>query len=119
LTHQQELNQAILLLVENGSAVSRAASITSWSHRTIGTVGAQGWMTKEETAGDEEAEELAFGKQNYTIKEFCLLYGISRTFYYELSRKGRAPDTIKIGKKVLIPRAAAENWNAAMGADGE
>lgn len=64
--------------------------------------------------GDDEAEELAMGKQNYTVNEFCMLYGIGRTFFYELLKAGRGPQIIKVGRKTLIPRHCAEAWQESM-----
>ena len=96
---RQEILQAIQVLVMNGYGVFRVPTEV---------------LPRVQPVEDDEAEELALGKQNYTIKEFCMLYGIGRTFFYELIRQEKGPNTIKIGKKVLIPRAAAEHWQACM-----
>lgn len=61
--------------------------------------------------GDDEAEELAMGKQNYTVNEFCMMYGIGRTFFYDLLKQGAGPEIVKIGRKTMIPRQAAQTWH--------
>jgi len=45
-----------------------------------------------------------------TIREFCTDFRISRATFYRLARDGRGPKAVRIGRKVLIPRAAAEQW---------
>jgi excisionase family DNA binding protein len=41
------------------------------------------------------------------VNEFCELYGVSRSFAYELMDRGKLR-TIKLGKRRLIPVEAAE-----------
>ena len=43
----------------------------------------------------------------YTVKECAEKLGISRNFAYKAARKGIAPfdDAIRIGKKIIIPKA--------------
>lgn len=62
----------------------------------------------------EEVEELAMGKQTYSVNEFCMLYGISRTFFYDLLKNGRGPDIMKVGRKTLVAKHAAEAWALRM-----
>ena len=45
-----------------------------------------------------------------SIPEFCAAYGISRSCLYNMMADGRAPKSVKIGKKRLISVAAAEAW---------
>lgn len=41
------------------------------------------------------------------VNEFCELYGVSRSFAYELMDRGKLR-TVKIGKRRLIPVESAE-----------
>ena len=68
-------------------------------------------MAAPAVTGDDEAEELAMGKQNYTVNEFCMMYGIGRTFFYDLLKQGAGPEIVKIGRKTMIPRQAAQTWH--------
>ena len=45
-----------------------------------------------------------------SIKEFCKRHGISESWFYQLQREGKAPRTIKIGKRTLITPDAAAEW---------
>lgn len=97
-----EISKAILLLVANGYAVYRVPSEQ---------------LPKVLAPSDEEVEELAMGKQGYTVNEFCMLYGISRTFYYELQKQERGPEIMNVGKRTIISKAAADAWRIRMEAD--
>jgi excisionase family DNA binding protein len=46
----------------------------------------------------------------FTVAQFCETHGISPTTFYELKKEGRAPSVVKIGRRTLIPREAAEDW---------
>jgi excisionase family DNA binding protein len=46
-------------------------------------------------------------RKTYTVTEMAKLLGIGRTSAYEAVRTGQIP-TLKIGKRVLVPRAALE-----------
>ncbi|MFM2045552.1 MAG: Helix-turn-helix domain [Pseudomonadota bacterium] len=50
----------------------------------------------------------------YSIQGFCARYGISRTLFYALLRTGEGPATVKIGRRRLIARQAAEAWFRAL-----
>ena len=97
-----EIDKAILLLIANGYGVFRLPS---------------DMLPKVTPPNEEEAEELALGQKNYTVSEFCMLYGIGRTFFYELLKQHKGPGIMKIGRKTLIPRACAEAWQAQMEAE--
>lgn len=45
-----------------------------------------------------------------TINDFCEAYSISRSYFYKLKEQNRAPKTFTLGRKVLISRQAAEEW---------
>lgn len=95
-----DINQAILLLLSSGYGVFRVPSEV---------------LPRVTQPSEDEAEELAMGKKNYTVKEFCLMYGISRTFFYELLKRGNGPEIIKIGRKTMIQREAAQIWHDCAG----
>jgi|GEM_PF-2340398 len=53
-----------------------------------------------------------------TIAEFCARYHINRVTLFKLRRSGLGPDTLQIGRKVLITFEAAKAWEARMTARG-
>ena len=46
----------------------------------------------------------------YTVKEFCLLYKMTRPTFYKMLRAGKAPKNIKVGRKRLIARSSIREW---------
>lgn len=50
----------------------------------------------------------------FTINDFCKAYSISRSLFYKLQHQGKAPQTFKLGKRVLISSDAAEQWQKSM-----
>jgi len=50
----------------------------------------------------------------FTIPQFCQAHGISRALFYILQREGRAPASMKVGRRRLIARESAEAWRRAM-----
>jgi len=46
----------------------------------------------------------------YTVNEFCALYRVSRSQLYKLWREGQGPKFMKLGKRRLISRFAADQW---------
>ena len=46
----------------------------------------------------------------YSIAEFCSAHRISRSGFYNAIARGEAPATMRIGRRVLISREAAEDW---------
>jgi predicted DNA-binding transcriptional regulator AlpA len=50
----------------------------------------------------------------FTVPEFCEAHGISRALYYILAREGRAPASMKVGRRRLIARESAEAWRRQM-----
>lgn len=53
-------------------------------------------------------------KQSFSIKEFCELHAISRSFFYVLREKGEAPRLMKVGRRTLISAEAAAEWRKSM-----
>jgi len=49
-------------------------------------------------------------QQVLTIAQFCDVNQISRGFFNVLKQRGEAPDYIKVGRRVLITTAAADEW---------
>ncbi|MSQ17763.1 MAG: DNA-binding protein [Dehalococcoidia bacterium] len=49
-----------------------------------------------------------------TVTEAAEVLGVGRNFAYELARVGKLP-TIRLGRKVLVPRAALEKMLAGAG----
>ncbi|MFK3739398.1 hypothetical protein [Massilia sp. TN1-12] len=47
---------------------------------------------------------------SYTIPQFCDAYHFSRVHYYSLKKQGLAPAEIRVGRRVIITRRAAEQW---------
>lgn len=52
----------------------------------------------------------------YTIPHFCTAYFISRAHYYALKEKGLTPQEIRLGRRIIITRRAAEEWEERMAA---
>jgi predicted DNA-binding transcriptional regulator AlpA len=49
----------------------------------------------------------------FSIAEFCLAHGISRTIFYELKKRGEGPRMMKIVGRDYISREAAIEWRRA------
>jgi predicted DNA-binding transcriptional regulator AlpA len=52
-------------------------------------------------------------RRSYTIREFCGAHGISQGLYEKLRKEGAAPREFRLGRRVLISVAAAEEWIAS------
>jgi len=50
-------------------------------------------------------------KRNFTILEFSEVYGLSKTLIYSEIKKGTLRP-FKVGKKTLISKEAAEQWQS-------
>jgi predicted DNA-binding transcriptional regulator AlpA len=51
---------------------------------------------------------------SYTIPQFCAAYHISRVHYYTLKAQNQTPQEIRLGRRVIITRRAAEAWEEKM-----
>ncbi|KAB0471142.1 hypothetical protein K6V72_10085 [Ralstonia insidiosa] len=51
---------------------------------------------------------------SYTIPQFCAAYHFSRVYYYSLKAQGKGPKELRLGRRVVIPRKCAEEWEAQM-----
>jgi hypothetical protein len=60
---------------------------------------------------DQKAAEMAaFASNLFTIPEFCASVRISERQYFRLRCDGRGPRVTAMGGKVLITRAAIQEW---------
>ena len=57
-------------------------------------------------------------REAYTVKEFCVAFRISVDMFWKMRRAGWAPALMKVGTKVLISTAAAEQWKREREAAG-
>jgi excisionase family DNA binding protein len=55
-----------------------------------------------------EAREIA--PAAYSIMEFCRAYGLGRSTFYRLQATGDAPRIMAVGRRRLITREAADEW---------
>jgi len=51
---------------------------------------------------------------SYTIPQFCDAYHFSRVHYYTLKQQGLTPRELRLGRRVVITRRAAEEWEDRM-----
>ena len=49
-----------------------------------------------------------------TVAQFCDDHNIGRTLYYQLEKDGKAPRSMKVGRRRLISAEAAAEWRARM-----
>lgn len=49
-------------------------------------------------------------KQALSVESFCEQFGISKSFFYKLRQKGKAPRTMTIGRRRLITPDAIAEW---------
>jgi excisionase family DNA binding protein len=52
-------------------------------------------------------------REAYAVSEFCDRYGICRQTFYEEVRRGRLR-ALKLGKRTLVLRRDAENWEQSL-----
>jgi predicted DNA-binding transcriptional regulator AlpA len=69
--------------------------------------------THEADESSNEASLIAMALA-FTVPQFCRLHSLSRATYYNLAREGRAPASMKVGRRRLIARESAEAWRRAM-----
>jgi len=55
----------------------------------------------------------------FDIPAFCAAHSISRSYFYEIQKKGNGPRLMKIGKRRLISHEAAAEWRHRMEAEGQ
>lgn len=50
----------------------------------------------------------------FSIQKFCEAHAISRSMLFQLWKAGQGPAVMKIGRRTLISREAAEAWRRQM-----
>ncbi len=50
----------------------------------------------------------------YGVQQFCYAHNLGRATFYSLVKQGRGPRLMKIGRRTLISREAAEEWRRQM-----
>ena len=61
---------------------------------------------------DRETAARTMSGEIYSLADFIKLVGISRPTFYNLKKRGEAPQFFKMGRKVMITREAYEQWIA-------
>ena len=51
-----------------------------------------------------------YEQDEYSIPEFCTRNRISQSFYFLIQKNGIGPRVMRVGKRTLISREAAEDW---------
>ncbi|AVM76065.1 helix-turn-helix domain-containing protein [Magnetospirillum gryphiswaldense] len=54
-------------------------------------------------------------KEAYSVSDFCSTYSISKSFFYELVKKG-AIRPVKIGNKTVVPKSEGDRLLAGVAA---
>jgi hypothetical protein len=69
-------------------------------------------MARAEVTGrkPEASESPPVVREAYTVKEFCRAFRISEDMFWKMRRAGWAPALMKVGTRVLISVAAADQW---------
>jgi hypothetical protein len=58
---------------------------------------------------------MSDAEESLTINEFCAAEKICRATFYNLLRKGRGPDTIRVGSHIRITAEARRRWHQKLG----
>ena len=53
-------------------------------------------------------------RQAYSVEEFAEAYGLSRATIYNLWKANAGPRAMRVGRRTLISRVAAEEWRHAI-----
>lgn len=53
-------------------------------------------------------------KELLTVAEFCKAASIGKATFYNLKQAGKAPVSVKVGRRTLISRTAFEKWIAEL-----
>lgn len=49
-------------------------------------------------------------KHAFSVPEFCAAYSIGRAKLYRMLKAGEGPRIMKVGRKTIISKEAAEEW---------
>lgn len=52
--------------------------------------------------------------ETFDVPSFCKAYGIGRSTLYRLWREGNGPVPMRVGRRVIISRPAADQWRRRM-----
>lgn len=61
-----------------------------------------------------ETHQHDASKEALTIEQFARAHSISRGHVYNLIRKGHGPRLMRVGKRTLVSKEAAEEWRRRM-----
>jgi hypothetical protein len=50
----------------------------------------------------------------YTVKSFCEIHHIARSYFYTLLKEGQGPDIYKLGRRTYVSGKAAAEWRRRM-----
>jgi hypothetical protein len=53
---------------------------------------------------------MADEQDAFSIPEFCRRNGFGPGLYFKIARDGRGPRVMRVGRRTLISREAAEEW---------
>lgn len=54
------------------------------------------------------------GSAAFSVDQFCVMYGVSRTFVYSMWKRGIGPRAMKVGRRTLISAEAAADWRSKL-----
>ena len=63
--------------------------------------------------GENDGGSAAPSRRAFSVREFCIRYGIGRTHAYQEIAASRLR-AVKVGRRTLIPPEVAEAWLAAL-----
>lgn len=58
--------------------------------------------------------DLKNQRRGWSIQEVCAIYGWSRSYFYRLEKQGKAPKSLKIGRRRLILESALKEWESLL-----
>ena len=71
-------------------------------------------MKEQSTQHRDAAHSAPVPHACFTINEFCQAHRISRSHFYDLTRRGQGPTIMKAGYATLISIEAAAEWRRRM-----
>lgn len=99
-----------------GTGGERSSSTMREATRPRGA--ATNHATAESWQGDDDkAASPAIDRQTLTVEEAAMLLGIGRNSAYQAIARGELP-ALRLGRRLLVPRAALERHLAESGAIG-
>jgi predicted DNA-binding transcriptional regulator AlpA len=66
------------------------------------------------TRPESTQEQLAIDRVAYSVIEFAQAHGVSRAHLYNLWKDGVGPKAMRVGRRTLISKEAAEAWRRKM-----